>query len=74
MDEIKLKNVANPIELLATLKSLASDIEENNEAVETVEMVHQTLEGTEYLKEFTDIDDCLLLNGNSDLTEGYLYC
>jgi hypothetical protein len=74
MDEIKLKNVSNPLELLETLKALKATVDDNAAAAEKIKQVHETLGGTQYIKVFTNLDGCSLLNGNSNLAGGYLYC
>lgn len=74
MTELKLKNVSNPLELLATLKELKNTVDENAAAAEKIKQVHETLGGTQYTKIFTNLDGCSLLNGNSNLSGGYLYC
>lgn len=74
MDEIKLKNVSNPLELLETIKALKATVDDNAAAAEKIKQVHETLGGTQYTKIFTNLDGCSLLNGNSNLSGGYLYC
>lgn len=74
MDEIKLKNVSNPLKLLETLKALKATVDDNAAAAKKIKQVHKTLDGTQYIKVFTNLDGCSLLNGNSNLAGGYLYC
>lgn len=74
MDDLKLKNVSNPIELLASLRAIVEEGIANSAAVTKISKVHDTLGGTSYLKEFTSLSDCSLLSGQSNLSGGYLYC
>lgn len=72
--ELKLKNVSNPLELLASLKTIVDEGVANSAAVNKIKQVHETLEGTQYTKVFTDLNDCTLESGSSNLSGGYLYC
>lgn len=74
MDDLKLKNVSNPIELLASLRAIVEKGIANSAAVTKINKVHETLGGTSYVKQFTSLTGCSLRSGQSNLAEGYLYC
>lgn len=74
MDNLKLKNISTPLELLKTLQAVSEDIDSAKNITEKIDGIHSSLNGSSFCKEFKDLTQCTLLQGSCDLSNGVIYC